>query len=489
MKRVLLGMLKQETATFNPSPTPYERFQVRFGDDLVRTFRGTRTELAGALETLEAAGVQAVPAMAAEAVPGGPIPEADLDRLLAEFAASVRERPQVDGLLLCLHGAMAGTDEGDPEGRLLREVRAIAGQKPVVVTLDLHAVLTDAMVGAADVLVPFHTYPHVDQHETGARAARVLLALLSGGVRPTAVRVPIPLLARGDELLTATGRLGEAMRACREIEASPGGIAAGVLIGNPFTDVPELRSNALVTTDGDPARARREAVRLARFMWEHREKFRAALTPLDEALRLADGTRGLTVFSDAADATSSGASGDGNEILKGLLRRPIRGRALVPIVDAPAVAAAFEAGEGAAVEVPLGGTVDPGRFAPVRVTAVVRSLHDGRFRYEDGTPEWAGRVAVLRAGRIDVLATERPVYVVGRKVFQAHGLEPAEYDLVVVKSPNGFRTHYQAIAARIVAVDVPGATSANLRSLPYRNCPRPVFPLDADARPDFGEEP
>jgi microcystin degradation protein MlrC len=485
MKRVLVGKLKQETATFNPSPTRYEDFQVHFGEEILRASRGTRAELAGAIEVLEAAGVEVVPTMAAEAVPGGTIPTADLDRLLEELAGAIRSRPEADGALLCLHGAMAGAEEGDPEGRLLREVRKILGPRPLVVSLDLHAVLTDAMVGAADLLVAFHTYPHVDQHETGRRAARNLLGLLAGEVRPAAARVPIPLLARGDELLTATGLFGEAVRMCREIESSPGGLAAGVLIGNPFTDVPALRSNVLVTTDGDAPRAREEALRIARFMWKHRERFQAALTPIDEALRLADATRGLTVFSDAADATSSGASGDSNEILKGLLRRPIRGRALVPIVDAPAVEKAHAAGAGARIEIPLGGTLDRARFTPVAVAAEVRSLHDGRFKYEDGTEERAGRVAVLRTGRIDLLVAERAVYFVGRKVFQSHGLEPAEYDLVVVKSPNGFRTHYQAIAARIVPVDVPGSTSANLRSLPYRNCPRPIFPLDADARPEF----
>ena len=49
------------------------------------------------------------------------------------------------------------------------------------------------------------------------------------------------------------------------------------------------------------------------------------------------------------------------------------------------------------------------------------------------------------------------------------------------KSPNGFRTHYEAICERIVAVDCPGSTSANLRSLPYENVTRPIYPLDEDA--------
>ena len=489
MKRILIGKLKQETATFNPSPTPYEKFQIQFGEAVLQTVRSTRTELAGAIDVFEKAGdLEVVPTMAAEAVPGGAIPTADLDRLLGEMIGAFRAQREIDGVYLCLHGAMAGTEEGDPEGRLLTDLRTFLGDVPIVVSLDLHAVLTEAMVRSADLLVPFHTYPHVDQYETGQRAARNLLKLLSGSVRPAAVRVPIPILVRGDELLTASGRFGEAVEMCRDLEASPGGLAAGVIIGNPFTDVPALQSNVLVTTDNDEPRARREALRIARFMWKNRERFQAKLTSLDEALRLADETPGLTVFSDAADATSSGASGDSNAILKGLLSRPLRGRALVPLVDAPAVVKAHSSGAGATIRVALGGTLDPARFTPVEVTATVKSLHDGHFRYEDGTAEWAGRIAVLTTGMIDLLVSERSVYVVGRRVYQNHGLEPRNYSVVVVKSPNGFRTHYESIAARIVPVDVPGSTSADLRSLPFKNCVRPVFPLDPDVRSGFPEE-
>ena len=293
------------------------------------------------------------------------------------------------------------------------------------------------------------------------------------------------MLVRGDELITATGLFGQAIRMCQEIEASPGGLAAGVLIGNAFTDVPDLRSNVLVTTAGDKAGAESAAEEIARFMWQHRESFQAQLTSLADALRLAGQTDGLTVFSDAADATASGASGDSNSILKGLVESRFAGASLLPIVDTPAVDRAFAAGVGATVDIALGGTIDPERFTPLPVTAYVKSLHDGQFRYENGAAESAGRAAVLAIGSIHVLAVERSVYFVGRKVFESHGLDPRDYDVVVVKSPNGFRTYYESIASRIVPVDVPGSTSANLKSLPFENCPRPIFPLDENVPSPF----
>ena len=479
--RVLIASLKQETATFNPARTRYDHFQVRRGPEIVRDLRGAGTEIGGIIGVLEAhGGIRIAPAYAAWAVSGGPVATEDLDRLIDEFISAVRQSAPVDGACIAFHGAMAGVDEMDPEGRVLAAVRDILGGIPIVISLDLHAVITDRLVAGADVMVPFHTYPHTDQYDTGQRAARVLLNLLEGSAAPTTARIPLPMLVRGDELLTATGRFGQAIRMCQKIEASKDGLAAGVIIGNPFTDVPDLQSNVLVTTDRDADRAQREAERIARFMWENRHHFVAPLTSLKDAIHQAETTDGLTVFSDAADSTASGAPGDSNAILKGLFEYNYAGSALVPIVDAPAVDAAFSAGVGASLTLPLGGTLDRARHTPFECDITVKSLFDGRFTYEDGTPGNGGRTTVLAAGKHRILATERPVYVVGRKVFLAHGLNPQDFHLVVVKSPNGFRTHYEAISARIVPVDVPGATSANLKSLPYKHCVRPIFPLDED---------
>ncbi len=484
--RILVAELKQETATFNPALTYFSDFRIYRGADLLAAYQGTKTELAGAFDVFAKAGdIEVVPTIAADAVSGGPIATADLDRLLSEIETAAKDCVPVDAAYLCLHGAMAGEDEGDPEGRLLTNIREILGDIPIVASLDLHCILSDRMIKAADILVPYHTYPHTDHYETGQRAARNLLKLLDGTARPTVARVELPMLVRGDELLTATGRFGEAIRMCQAVEASETGLAAGVIIGNAFTDVPALQSNVLITTNGDPDAAQREAERIGRFMWDNRELFQAELTPLDAAIQQANATDGLVVFSDAADATASGAAGDSNAILKGLLTAGFAKQALIPIVDAPAVAAAFDAGVSAEITVPLGGTRDFTRFEPVTVTTQVRSLHDGQFVYENGTTGNGGRTAVLTTGSISLLVTERPVYVVGRRVFEAFGLEPQDFDLVIVKSPNGFRTWYESIARLIIPVDVPGSTSANLKSLPFKSCVRPIFPLDEDVPSPF----
>ena len=479
MTRVLIAELQQETSTFNPHPTRYEDFLVVRGAAILAELQGTNTEIAGALDVFAEHGdVEIVPTVAAWAVPHGPVVDAVLDRLIQDILAEAEKNRDVDGVLLVLHGAMASPTEFDPEGKLLEALRACMGNVPIVASLDLHAVITDRMLQGADMLVGYHTYPHTDFYETGARAARNLLRILNDGAKPITARVAIPLMARGDELLTATGRFGDAIRMCQALEDSPGGLTANIYLSNPFTDVPGLQSYVIVTTDGDEARAKAEAERIAEFMWENRDLWMAELTALPEAVATAQETSGLTVFSDAADATSSGAPGDSNAVLKELLAQEYSGRALIPLVDVPAVAAAFAAGVGSKISTPLGGTMDPTRHTPFTASVYVKSLHDGAFTYENGVIEQAGRTAVLTIGNIVLLTTERYVLFVGRRVFQAFGLEPQDFSLVVAKSPNGFRTWYESIASSIVHLDTPGSASLNLESLPYEHCVRPIFPLD-----------
>ena len=152
----------------------------------------------------------------------------------------------------------------------------------------------------------------------------------------------------------------------------------------------------------------------------------------------------------------------------------------MPIVDEPAVRSAFAAGVGGRIETPIGGTVDPKRFKPVGLTAAVRSLSDGWFRSESHGQKWfSGKTAVLEAGPFTIVATSLPCNLWDRSLFFANGHDPANFDMVVVKSPHCQRRFFDAKAERVVNVDAPGSTSANLRSLGHTRCARPMFPLDA----------
>jgi microcystin degradation protein MlrC len=251
------------------------------------------------------------------------------------------------------------------------------------------------------------------------------------------------------------------------------------MIGNPFTDVPELCSQVLVMTDGDAALAKREAVRLAEEFWPQRFRMQGKLIPLGRAIAQAKAIRGPVVFTDAADATSSGATGDSNAILKALREAGYAKRVLAQIVDPHAAAAAHKAGVGATIEVNLGGALDTRRFTPLRVRAEVQLLSNGRARLETmKIPMNAGPTAVLTFDNFTVVALSRTVSLFDRAMYYANGLDPKAFDLVIVKSPHTEHHMYDAWVEKNFNIDAPGSTSANLPSLGHTICARPIYPLD-----------
>jgi microcystin degradation protein MlrC len=480
-RKILVGECMQETSSFNPQPTHYEDFVVRFGGDVLDYHRRVRTEVHGAVEVFDShSDLELLPAYSARFITsGGTVTSTAFNRILGEFVAAVRHAGVPNGVYLCLHGAMVAENEDDTEARLIEEARKIVGENvPIVASFDLHGILSDRILRASDAIVVYHTYPHVDFVQTGQRAARLLLKLMNREVRPVTARVSIPALVRGDELITETGLFGHSIRYAQRVENGPAGLSAAMFIGNPFTDVPDLCSNAVVVTDGAPEVAEREAIQMASGFWTVREHLHSNLTSLEESIRIAVGPNGHVVLVDAADATSSGAPGDSNAILRALIDSRSSRTALLPIVDTPAVQAAFATGVGGSIRVALGGTVDR-RFQPVTVDARVKLLSDGLFPSEsDGSTYNSGNTAVFEIGPIRVVASSRPVHLFNRSLFLAHGQDPARFDIVVVKSPHCEPRFFQDHADRMINVDAPGATSANLPSLGHTRCARPIFPLD-----------
>ncbi len=483
MSKILIAECKLEVSTFNPKPTGYDDFTIRRGEEILAYHRAVRYEVSGAISILEAAAdIQLVPAYSALLrTCGGALATSDWRRIADEFLAALRAAPAVDGVYFCMHGAMASDAEGDPEGYLLAEARKILGEEvPVVVSLDLHGILTDRMLLHSDALVAYHTYPHVDFFETGQRAARLLLRIMREGVRPVTAKVAIPALVRGDELITETGLFGQNIQIAQRYERSPGGQSAGMFIGNPFTDVPALQSYSFAVSDNDPAMAERVALANAELFWTNHERMQVPLVSLADlpalVLRQRGGTLGLV---DAADATSSGASGDSNAVVRCLREAGYRGRLLAPLVDAPAVQRAFAAGVGAELDIFLGGTIDPARFRPLGLSVKVRLLADGHMISESFGGHWyAGPTAVLESENFTFVVSTRPVHLYDRTFFYAHGQDPRNFDAVVIKSPHCQHRMYEAWCARMINIDAPGSTSANLRSLGHTRCPRPIFPLD-----------
>ena len=111
---------------------------------------------------------------------------------------------------------------------------------------------------------------------------------------------------------------------------------------------------------------------------------------------------------------------------------------------------------------------------PVR--AEVQLLSNGRSRLETmkiGLD--AGPTAVLTFENFTVVVLSRTISLFDRAMYYASGLDPVDFDLIVVKSPHTEHHMYDAWVEKNFNVDAPGATSANLKSLGHRSAPDPCF--------------
>lgn len=481
MPRILIVECMQEISSFNPEPSHYANFHVERGDEMLAQ-DGLNTGIGGALPVFREAGIEPVFAISARAGSAGLLSAEGWRKLSAEIVETVAAKAKVgiDGVYFSMHGAMGADGELDPEGYLLAETRRIIGDKvPIVVSLDLHGILTDRMLKQVNGVAIYHTYPHVDFADTGRRAAKLLVRLVNEKLKPVIARVVIPALVRGDELITKSGCYGDLIREAQRIERDGTALAAGIMIGNPFTDVPELCCQVLVATNGNEAVAINEAIRLAEEFWPLRHRMQGKFISLERAIGQAKTINGPVVFTDAADATSSGATGDSNIILKGLREAGYKKCVLAQIVDAGAAAAAHKAGVGATIQTMLGGSLDTKRFSPMPVKARVKSLSDGQSRLETmkiGLD--AGPTAVLTFDNFTVVVFSKTLSLFDRAMYYANGLDPVDFDLIVVKSPHTEYHMYDAWVEKNFNIDIPGATSANLPTLGHTICARPIFPLD-----------
>jgi len=490
--RIWCGGIIEETNTFSPlkcAMEDFRRFHFALGDEVLRI--GFEHELKGFLETTEAdPSVEVLCGLSANAVSSGTMDASAWQDLLRIFRESSRSASGADGAYLALHGAMAADGCEDACGALIEALRESLGpDKPLVISLDLHANVTRKMVERAQGIVGYRTFPHTDHRETGQRSARLLLSLVQGGAPyPSIALRKIPMIVPAENSQSSSGPFAELWAEAEKGERAGDSIVTSLFPVQPWLDLADMGCSVVVVgRDAEAASA--EAERLAELFWAKRHAFAVELRTVREIVALASEGEGggkPFVLSDSADSPGAGSAGDSNYVLKELLAANAQDRldCLLTMVDGPAVARAIEAGVGRSVELEVGYTLTKGGVygAPIRITGTVRRIGDGKFRFSGGSVKGAtgnmGRCVVLQIGRISLLLCEYPTFTGDPALYRSMGLEPLEADLVLVKSANQFRADYEPLTPNIYILDTPGASTADVRRLAYRNLPRPFYPFD-----------
>lgn len=469
--RVAVAGFQHETNTFAPFPTTLEMFERRGawpeltrGDDLPDRFHGLNIPLSGFLSECQH---EIVPILWAGAEPGGYVDEDAFDAIVGDIVAGVKAATP-DAVYLDLHGAMVTRQHPDAEAEILRRVREVVGPDlPVAVSLDLHGNLSRNFFERATVATVYRTYPHTDMSETGARAARLLDAALSGPVAKA--------FRRGDYLIPITAQATDYSPSRELYAALPDhdALSIDLALGFPPADVPELGPTIFAyarTQDLADHAADLAAKHLADVERQFDDRLLSAKDAVAHAL---NAPKGPVLIADVQDNPGAGGTGETTGLLRALIAAQVPDAVVSMIHDPETAAAAHSAGQGAEVTVRLGGQFTQ-YSQPLDVPVIVEALSDGRFQFTGpmfgGSDADLGPVARLRVKGtgVTVVVGSQRAQNADQEMFRVVGIEPKDHAIVCVKSAVHFIADYGRIAAEILFADVSGANPCNLASIPYQ---------------------
>lgn len=205
MTRILIAGFQHETNTFAPSLADWAAFNrgdsfppFMQGEAIQQRLTGVNVPVGGFMAAADRLGWELIPAAWAGAGPSSYVTEDAFERICAAIVTTTRQALAdggLDGIYLDLHGAAVAQNADDAEGELLARLRAVVGADlPLVVSLDLHANITEKMLDLSDALVAYRKYPHTDMAATGELAASLMQRRLSGGSREPAHSRRLPFL-------------------------------------------------------------------------------------------------------------------------------------------------------------------------------------------------------------------------------------------------------------------------------------------------------
>jgi microcystin degradation protein MlrC len=494
--RIFVAGFQHETNTFAPSRADWAAFQsgagypeTTRGSAMLERMAPTSLPMGGFIRDAAERGWTLQPSVWAGATPSAHVTREAFERIAGQLLDDAR-RALADGgfdaVYLDLHGAAVAEHVDDCEGELLQRLRGVVGASmPVVVSLDLHANVTERMLRHASAMTAFRTYPHVDMAETGARAAGLLATLAAGGPFATHhQRLPflLPLNTQCTLMEPAAGLFLD----LASLEAQSG-VHLSFAMGFPASDFAEC--GPVIFGHGRDAEAVQANVQaLAENVIAQRDDWALdLLRPADavaQALELAAGAAGPVVIADTQD--NPGAGGDANTTgLLRALRAAGAGRrfpgavALGLLHDPEAAATAHAAGVGASMDISLGRAVrtfDGGLSEPpVSGRFTVLALSDGVVPLSG--PMTAGNTAVLGPSAcldvdgIRVLVSSAKAQMLDLDLYRFLGVEPARMKLLVNKSSVHFRAAFAPIASHILVAQAPGPMAADPADLPWQHLP------------------
>jgi microcystin degradation protein MlrC len=483
-----------ETNTFSVVRTDmalWRRRDFHTENEIPAVFRGTRSAMGATFEAAEKYGWTLIHPISANANPSGLVTDDAFETIGGMIlTAADRQRP-IDGVLFHLHGAMVTESHEDGEGELLERLRHVLGPDvPVVVTLDLHANVTEKMAQHANALIAFRTYPHIDMYERAWQGAELLEKAMAGKVKPRTLIARRPMLHGLDWGRTQKGPMADLIARGEALEKSGDVLAVSICAGFALANIHDVGPSVTVTYDelsgvGSGPPPREIAETFMDYAWEQRDYTSVHMLSVAEAVaRAREGRPGdkPLVVADFTDNPGGGGYGDATAFLKGLVDGGVEGVAFHAICDPQAVDAGMRTGIGPAT-LTLGGKTDPRMGGgPLTLSGEITCLTNGRFiaygPMGGGVERNYGPSLVFRVGGIDIIVISNNGQATDPGQFTSLGIDPTRYPTVAVKSMQHFRAAFEPMAREVILVNTGALCQVDYRPELFDQVRRPIWPLD-----------
>jgi microcystin degradation protein MlrC len=482
--RFAIAGFQHETNSFAPSKAGLAEFEMAdswpgllSGDTVLLGTEGMNLPIAGFAEAAAAdRNVDLAPILWCAAEPSGPVTDEAFEQISKRIVDGIGHAGPIDGVYLDLHGAMITESFDDGEGELLSRLRRRIGRDiPIVISLDLHANISPAMVELADAVSIFRTYPHLDMAETGARAFATLVEILKKGMRPAKAFRQAPFLIPLPAQHTGADPARTLYAGLTSFDHAPNSFT-DIAMGFTAGDTPHV-GPSIIAHAPSPQHADEIADEILARLMKSERRFDGNLLSAKEAVAKALSIKAdrPVVIADVQDNPGAGGSSDTTGILRELVSQGARDAIVGLLNDPTAVESARAAGIDATIKIPLGGKSGLLEQEPFIGCFRVEALTDGRCAYTGemygGGVATLGPTALLsleeQAVGVQIVVTSIRNQCLDLAHFTHIGLRPEAAKIIVVKSTAHFRADFEPIAETVLLAAAPGAFLCSLNDIPY----------------------
>ena len=483
--RIAVAGFQHETNTFAQSKANDEAF-IDLGSwprlcekaALLSVFNDQNIPMAGFLKVARRQQADLVPILWAAAEPSGYVAEQTFEGIVASICLEIQfqhEKDPLDAIYLDCHGALVAEHIEDGEGELLRRIRSVVGDDvPIVMSLDFHANVTEAMVRLTNYIDGYRTYPHTDMADTGARVAEVLFSSY------TQLKKGFSCFYHQFDFLTSlpwqTTDLepGKRLFAMLQDLVKTKDIYLAFFPGFPLADIHDA-GVTLVGYAKDETEGRKAFETMQAAIQAAEPDFSGRCYLADEAVAYAKAqqTDKAIILADVQDNPGGGGSGDSVGLLKALITHKAQRALFGLLCDPIAAKAAHDAGIGACLHLRLGAYTHWQDEQPIAVDCEVVALSDGHFDchgpYYAGCSMSLGLCALLKVDDVLIAISTKKVQAADQALFTHLGVDLTQIKILGLKSSAHFRAHFTTLANDIIIVASPGASMAQLEAIPYQH--------------------